>query len=769
MVLIKMFKNFRTIKSKILFTIIPLLSALMLIFSLSIYFIERHSLTTLAFDYNRQIAKANSEKINAEILQNIQVLNQISSLPAIPSMNKALIEMSIDNQTYSKTRLIKNFLVMDITGEYWTTNGFYGNLTNTEFYNNFTSKAYPYLIKNSLILNNDSGPSILIGVDIVDYNNEKKGILAGIIYLDDLSTLINDQVIGKNGYMWILEKTGNIVAHKNKDLIFTNLKDNRIINNSEGFLQKIMANDDSGILYTLSNNNKILSSNNKIDDYGNLILITSVPIQEFNFYIYRLLIIILLLSLLIISITIIIINSVIKKILTSVNKTKELLKDVSDGEGDLTQRLSVNTKDEMSQMAKYFNHFISDLHLLIKEISGNQNALSSQSEHLLTNVNNLTQTAKTLSEQSYEIKSNSEKINNYLTQITDDTSSTSRDSESLNAKLTHFSENINTIADSVNHSSEFLNSITMAMTNTSDNISGVSLFVKNLDNDVTSALKAIQMIENNLNIVSKDSHQANLLSTDVESITVEIKSMIHNLLQDTYAISKMSELISDIAGQTNLLALNAKIEAVNAGDAGKGFGVVANEVKNLALETSKTTEIINKHLITVQNKTEIVDKSISQIFDKVKSLQNINENIDINMQKQNSKAHEITLTTQKISKDTQQIVLKIDNSLKDIHLVNNDTQKINNNINTMAKNIDESVCFLKELKRFSDGNINKINHIFTRTKNIQEQTSYINTHISDINIEINKNTQEIIQIHEHAKEMNTLNSHISKLLSRFKI
>ena len=769
MFIIKMFKNLTTIKSKIIYTIIPLLSILMLIFSFSIYFFERLSLIEIASDYNQQIAKANSEIINIEFEQNIQVLKRLATMPAIPSMNKALIEMTIDNQSQAKTKLIKNYLIMNSEGDYWTTNGLTGSLFNSDFYSDFKAEKYSVLFKKSSILNNDTKPSILIGVDIIDYSDDKVGVLAGIVYLEDLSSLINEQSIGKNGYLWILEKSGNIIAHRNPNLLFTNLNNNQIMRNSEKFLQKIHLNQNSGILYSLSNNLKILSSNNQINSNDNFILITSLPIEEFNFYIYRLLILILLLSIIIIVVTILIINSLVKRILKSVINTKELLKDISGGEGDLTQRLLVETKDEMSQMAKYFNHFINDLHQMIKDISGNQISLSEQSRQLLSNVDNVSHTAKILSKQSNDINLNSQKISNYLAQIADDTTTTSLDSESLNDKLSRFSENINEIAQSVNHSSDFLNGISKAIINTADNISDISLFIKNLDNDVIMALQAIQIIENNLNNVSKDSHQANLLSSDVENITIEIKSMINNLLQDTYAISKMSDLISNIARQTNLLALNAKIEAVNAGESGKGFGVVANEVKNLALETAKTTETINKHLATVQNKTELVDNSITKIFDKVKALQTINENIDFKMHEQNAKAHEVTLTTNKISKDTQQIVLKIENSLNDIQFVNTDTQKINSNINTMANNIDDSVLFLKELKSFSERNIANINHISSRTKHIQEQTSFINTHISDINIVINKNTQEIFQMHEHTEEMNTLNTYISKLLSKFKV
>ncbi len=112
-------------------------------------------------------------------------------------------------------------------------------------------------------------------------------------------------------------------------------------------------------------------------------------------------------------------------------------------------------------------------------------------------------------------------------------------------------------------------------------------------------------------------------------------------------IGKVIELIQNIAEQTNLLALNATIEAARAGDAGKGFAVVATEVKELARQTASATEDIRKRVEGIQGSTGLAVKSIGDISEVVKQVNELSQTIA-------SAVEEQSITTREIGKNMLQ-------------------------------------------------------------------------------------------------------------------
>jgi len=269
------------------------------------------------------------------------------------------------------------------------------------------------------------------------------------------------------------------------------------------------------------------------------------------------------------------------------------LKDISEGDGDLTQRIEINTSDEIGELAKWFNTFISKLNTIIVDIGANSETVTASSGELLTVSEIMAEDSENLAGRSNSVATAAEEM--------------SASMNSVAAASEQASTNLTTVADSAGQMTQTLVEV-----------------AANCD-------KARDVTGNAAQKVKTASQRVGLLGESARDI------------------SKVTEVITDIAEQTNLLALNATIEAARAGEAGKGFAVVASEIKGLAAQTGDATLDIKAKIQGIQESTDDTVQDVEQITLVIDEVTEIVSTIAAAIEEQSASATEISQNIEQAS------------------------------------------------------------------------------------------------------------------------
>ena len=314
---------------------------------------------------------------------------------------------------------------------------------------------------------------------------------------------------------------------------------------------------------------------------------------------------------------------------------------IAEGEGDLTKRIVLNSKDEIAELAKWFNIFIGKLQKIIDSISKNTKTLGQESMNL----------------------------SKFAASLAENAQGTSDRSENVAAAAEEMSANLNNVAAAMEQST----------TNT---------------NMVASAAEQMTATINEIAEYSGQAHDISLKAVkQAEGTSIRMAK----LGASADAISKVTETITEISEQTNLLALNATIEAARAGEAGKGFAVVANEIKELAKQTAMATLDIKTKIDDVQKTTSGTVQDIKEISSVINSVNEIVGTITRAVGEQSKATQDIALNIAQaaeglgeVNMNVSQVSLVASTITKDIALVNSastDVSKTSSDVQVSSQNL----------------------------------------------------------------------------------
>ncbi len=324
-------------------------------------------------------------------------------------------------------------------------------------------------------------------------------------------------------------------------------------------------------------------------------------------------------------------------VITPLKRVTQAIQTLSDDNGDLTQRVHADSKDELGLLASTLNQFIDKLHNLIKRVAA----------------------------ASTQVKSSSEQLQKLNTQTQEMTTSQRSSTE-------------------------------MAATAVSE----MSATVQEIARNAAEAAKSTQQVDDDAqegnSLVTASTSSIKDQASDVERAT----DAIHTLENEAQEVGTVLEVIRDIAEQTNLLALNAAIEAARAGEQGRGFAVVADEVRTLASRTRQSTdeirEIIERLQVGASNAVSVMDEAHNKAQVSVERAESAGESLS-EITKAVSAITEMTVQIATAAEEQSAVTDEISKNVTEISSASDRNAQVSQEASVASEQLSEQALELDQI------------------------------------------------------------------------
>jgi len=525
----------------------------------------------------------------------------------------------------------------DLDGNFYTSTGATGSVKERNDFKAITEEGKDVFVSNPVIAKATNKPVVVIIHSVKDNKGKLTGVFAGVIGMDTMAEIANQIKIGEKGFGWLVDGTGLVIAHQDKENV---MKLNMLESDQVGYqglneAAKEMTTGKQGVKEIINpdgQENFIIYS--PIPYTPNWSLGVSIPQSDLLIHAKSLA------KTMIVSIAIIIALLIVASFffagtiaspIITVTKHLEYL-----AKGDFSIEYPdkiINRNDELGLLGQSMKNMQDSIGMMIKQVAHTSDKLNTQGSNLR--------------EISNETKLGTEQI----ASTTQEMAVGAEEQANSSSKIAQALVNLNTLIEQANHRGLELNKSSELVLNTA--IDGNKKMKKSVEE---------------MNIIN--------------DIIKQSVSKVKGLEQKSQNISKLVQVINEIANQTNLLALNAAIEAARAGEAGKGFAVVADEVRKLAVQVESSITEITNIVDGIQNESKETVQSLETGY---KQVVNGSEQVKITGESFHNITNEVTGMADKIQ--------QVSNYLKEINISSND---INNAVDQVVATAEQSSAGIEE-------------------------------------------------------------------------